>query len=132
VVTLNITPTNSVSRNTDIIENIVIVDLLPSGFEIENTRIESRGDFPNIPKNDIYLEYQDIRDDRLILFVKDCPYQYNSYTKLYVPKAMRYSYVVNAVTAGEFVVPQFSVEAMYDPSMSAKTKGGEIVKIIEN
>ncbi len=114
VVTLNITKTTK-----EKLENIIIVDLLPSGFEIENSRIESRGDFGNIPKNYIDLEYQDIRDDRMLLFVRNC---YDT---------IRYSYVVNATTAGEFVVPQFLVEAMYNPEINARTKGGEILKIVD-
>jgi alpha-2-macroglobulin len=108
------------NRKNTPISNLVLVDMLPSGFEIENPRIESRGEFRNIPENDISLTYSDIRDDRIILFVKE------------MTGVVRYSYVVRAVSAGNFVMPQFYSEAMYDPEIFGRTKSLERLVVLDD
>lgn len=85
------------------IDNIVVVDLLPAGFEIENPRLNSRGQLDFTPPYNWKGAYEDLRDDRLILFTGD------------VDGTFQYSYALRAVTAGEFVIPQIYAEAMYDP-----------------
>ncbi|OGU16906.1 MAG: hypothetical protein A2X63_13990, partial [Ignavibacteria bacterium GWA2_35_8] len=51
-------------------ENIVITDMLPSGFEIENPRLNLSTDISWQIKNPISIDYMDVRDDRLLLFTK--------------------------------------------------------------
>ncbi len=85
------------------IDNIVVVDMLPGGFEIENPRLRSRGGLDYSPPRNWSGAYEDIRDDRLILFTKG------------VGKTIQYSYTIRAVTVGEFVIPQIYADAMYDP-----------------
>ncbi|MDD5492006.1 MAG: MG2 domain-containing protein, partial [bacterium] len=51
------------------IHNLVIVDLLPAGLEVENTRLASQGEIDFEPENGLVPAYQDIRDDRVLLFV---------------------------------------------------------------
>ena len=50
------------------LENVVVVDMLPTGFEIENPRLESRAGIPWLKAQDFKPDYIDIRDDRLIFF----------------------------------------------------------------
>jgi hypothetical protein len=50
--------------------NVVVVDLLPGGFEIENPRLRSRGDLGFDPPGGFNAAYQDIRDDRILLFTE--------------------------------------------------------------
>ena len=37
---------------------------------------------------------------------------------------LRFSYVVRAVSPGKFIIPQFQAEAMYDPEIFGRTRGG--------
>jgi uncharacterized protein YfaS (alpha-2-macroglobulin family) len=90
------------------IHNLVIVDLLPAGLEVENTRLASQGDIEFEPENDLLTAYQDIRDDRVLLFV-DAVFGRQSF-----------SYTARAVTAGRFTIPNIYGEAMYDPDINGE------------
>jgi uncharacterized protein YfaS (alpha-2-macroglobulin family) len=110
VVTLTLTPGNNVN-----LDNLVLVDILPSGFEIENVRLTSRGELNYTPPNNWPAAYEDIRDDRIILFSGE------------ISREVKYSYTVRAVTVGEFTIPQPYVEAMYDPEIySTGEKTGKL------
>ncbi|GJQ63535.1 MAG: membrane protein [Melioribacteraceae bacterium] len=82
-------------------ENIVITDMIPSGFEIENPRLTSGSRLAE--QGNMIVDYEDIRDDRLILF-----------TNLKSSGASTYTYLLRAVNKGEMVYPRISAEAMYD------------------
>ena len=100
---------------TDTLENVAVVDVLPAGFEIENSRLESRAGVPWIPKKGFQPDYMDIRDDRLIFFGK-FPRQ----------KKQKFYYALRAVTRGEFALPPVAAEAMYDPTKSSVASSGTI------
>lgn len=95
------------------LENIILLDLLPAGLEIENLRLASRGDFANIPANNIDIDYEDIRDDRIIISARK------------INGDMKFSYLVRAVSPGEYIIPQFKAEAMYDPGKNGKSGSKE-------
>jgi len=101
------------NKTKEPVENLILLDLLPAGFEIENTRIASRGDFSRIPQNYINIDYEDIRDDRIIISVRK------------MTDRLRFSYVVRGVSPGKYIIPQFQAEAMYDPEIFGRTRGGE-------
>ena len=103
VVTLTIRP-----EDDKTLDNIIVVDMLPAGFEIENTRIRSHGELEFEPESNFEPAYIDIRDDRMLLFTRD------------FKKELKYSYVVRAVTPGEYVVPNVFAEAMYDPDIKGE------------
>lgn len=105
----------SVKALTANLENVVVVDMLPAGFEIENPRLESRAGISWLPKKRFKPDYVDIRDDRLIFFGK-FPRR----------KEQRFYYALRAVTQGEFILPPVTAEAMYDPSKSSVASGGRI------
>ncbi len=105
----------SVKALTADLENVVIVDMLPAGFEIENPRLESRAGIPWLSKKRFKPDYTDIRDDRLIFFGK-FPRR----------KEQKFYYALRAITQGEFALPPVTAEAMYDPSKSSVASGGRI------
>ena len=99
---------------TEDLENVIIADLLPAGFEIENPRLESRSGIPWI-KEGQRPDYMDIRDDRMLLF-SSLPRQ----------KERKFYYALRAVTVGDFVLPPVSAEAMYDPAKLSIANSGRL------
>lgn len=84
------------------IENVVVTDMLPAGFEIENPRL---GDIPGLKwtKNkSAYPEHVDFRDDRVNFFVKA------------TANEKKFYYVVRAVSKGTFKQGPVSADAMYN------------------
>ncbi|MEP7263929.1 MAG: alpha-2-macroglobulin [Bacteroidota bacterium] len=104
------------ARNT--VENIVITDMLPAGFEIENPRVSAVPELEWI-KDNTYPEHMDIRDDRINLFT----------TVGYKPQ--NYYYLVRAVSTGNFVVGPASADAMYNGEYHSYNGAGRI-RIINN
>jgi uncharacterized protein YfaS (alpha-2-macroglobulin family) len=96
------------------IDNVVITDLLPAGFEIENPRIK---DIPGMDwiKDAGTPTAMDIRDDRLHLFV-------NATTNRQV-----YYYTVRAVSPGVFQQGPVSADAMYNNDYHSYHGAGKIV-----
>ncbi|MEQ8469812.1 MAG: MG2 domain-containing protein [Marinoscillum sp.] len=97
------------------IEEVALVQILPSGWEIENTRlsgeIESSWMAGWITGKE---EYLDIRDDRIMWFFD------LGKTKLdFVVK-------INAITNGQYIMPGARCEAMYNNDYVA-TKPGKVV-----
>ena len=102
------------------LENVVVVDMLPTGFEIENPRLESRAGIPWLKAQDFKPDYIDIRDDRLIFF-GTFPRQ----------RERKFYYALRAVTQGEFTLPPIVAEAMYDTTKSAVTGSMRIAVVPE-
>ncbi len=100
------------------LENVVVVDMLPTGFEIENPRLESRAGIPWLKAQGFKPDYLDIRDDRLIFF-GTFPRQ----------RERKFYYALRAVTQGEFTLPPIAAEAMYDPTKSA-VAGSMSIKVV--
>lgn len=98
----------SVTNRTDMnLDNLALTHIVPSGWEIHNTRLD---DSSEGERSD--LDYEDIRDDRV--------YRYfglkRGETKVFVT-------LLNAAYLGRYYLPTVSVEAMYDVSKHARTKG---------
>ena len=107
-------------RNTSAayLREIALTQLLPSGWEIENTRL-SGAPLPGWA-SDLRLgreTYFDIRDDRVTYFFDIAP---ASYTQNFVVK-------VNAVTVGTFTLPPTLVEAMYNQASRTVVPGRAVV-----
>ncbi|MDB5274376.1 MAG: hypothetical protein JWO58_2743 [Chitinophagaceae bacterium] len=83
------------------VNNVVITDILPAGFEIENPRLSEQSEIPWIKDNTI-PEYFDIRDDRINLFTAA------------TRETKNYYYVVRAVSKGQFKMGPASADAMYN------------------
>jgi uncharacterized repeat protein (TIGR01451 family) len=99
------------------IQNVALVDRLPAGFEIENPRL-GRGSMAGWidPASLWASDFMNMRDDRITAF------------GTLAPKTPRkVVYTVRAVTSGTYAIPPVELEAMYDPALWARAKGGTAV-----
>ncbi len=82
------------------VKNVVITDLLPAGFEIENPRI---GAVPELSwiKDNASPEHFDIRDDRINIFTT------------VIGNEQHYYYLARAVSKGVFTLGPTTADAMY-------------------
>lgn len=95
--------------------NVVVEDLLPAGFEIENPRLAtSAAQGAHQDRND-QPSHVEIRDDRLVL-VGDLSAQ----------RPLVHRYLVRAVAAGSFALPPIVAECMYDRSIRARAGAGTL------
>ena len=113
---------NVVADNKNInMRNIALTQALPSGWEIENLRLNNAENLPEFiqQSNAKAITYTDIRDDRVMWFF-DMSYS----------NALQQAFVkINTVTPGEYTLPPAYAEAMYDNSYKAITKS-EKVKVL--
>jgi hypothetical protein len=100
------------------VENLVIEDLLPAGFEIENPNLKTSQVLPWIPQGDMLAaQHVELRDDRALVFIGE------------LDRSNAFYYSVRAVTPGTYVHPPVSIEAMYNPAIrSVSGKGSITVK----
>lgn len=101
------------------IDNVVVTDMLPAGFEIENTRLN---DMPNLKwvterKDKSEPDYLDVRDDRLNLFT-----DIGSSPKVFY-------YMVRAVSPGTYRLGPVQADAMYN-GMYHSYNGAGTIKVI--
>lgn len=94
--------------NYKFLREMELTQIFPSGWEITNTRFEGLSN----SKNKGYITYEEFRDDRVYVY-------YN----LQYQRKLSYTVQLNAAYAGEFYLPAFTTEAMYEPSIYASTKG---------
>lgn len=100
-----ITVTNGGTRGQ--LKELALTQVVPSGWEIHNTRMD------NYSTNaSSFFTYQDIRDDRVL-----------TYFDLRANEKKTFKIQLNASYLGKFYLPGISVEAMYDNSIYARTKG---------
>ncbi len=97
------------------IQNVVIVNLLPSGLEVENPRLQSTEQLPWVTDANLTPRYMDLRDDRILLFA-DLPA--DNWQTFYT--------LVRAVAPGQFRLPPVQVEAMYNPAIRATGERGKM------
>lgn len=95
--------------------NVIVEDLLPACFEIENPRLASTEKVEWIKNDAFEPDHIDIRDDKLLLF-----------TDLPNTKDLYYRYAVRAVTKGKFELPPISASCMYDPSIVSVNGQGRV------
>ncbi len=96
-----------------VVQNVAIVNLLPSGLEVENPRLSSTEQLPWVTDANLQPRSMDLRDDRILLFV-DLPA--DSWQTFYT--------LVRAVAPGRFRLPPVQVEAMYNPALRATGERG--------
>jgi alpha-2-macroglobulin len=102
------------NQKNERMENIALSQILPSGFEIVNTRFTDFGDSTNN-----IADYIDIRDDRT-----------NFYFGMKAGETKKFRILLNASFLGNYYLPGLQCEAMYDNTFLARTKGFwvEVVK----
>ncbi len=96
-------------------KNMALNQIFPSGWEINNLRLDETedrltGDKPT---------YQDIRDDRVY-----------TYFDLGANQRKTFRVLLTASYAGTYYLPAVSVEAMYDHSIFARKKG-QVVEVVK-
>lgn len=91
------------------LENIALVQNLPSGWEIENTRLNNDPVANRVANANSTITYTDIRDDKIMWFFD----LYNKPQVVYVK--------INAVTPGNYTLPPAYAEAMYDGNYKASS-----------
>lgn len=96
------------------VENVVVTDLLPAGFEIENPRLTEQREMPWI-KNAAVPDYFDIRDDRIHFFTTATQREQSFY------------YLVRVVSRGKFKVGPVGADAMYKGEYRSYSGSGKIV-----
>ena len=92
---------------------------MPTGWEIENLRALNQ-DYPKwvVEKTeDTYIDYEDIRDDRIMWF-----FSFDNYDHL----GKSFFVKINSVTKGKYRLPGTMAEAMYDKNYEAYLKGTEV------
>ena len=100
------------------LENVVINDLLPACLEIENPRLLTSAKLSWIPRAGHEIDHTDIRDDRLLLFVR-----------LNRGQKFEYYYSLRVTSSGEFVIPPVAAECMYDPTIASAASSGTMFVI---
>ncbi len=110
VVQLSLQTLNNLNR----IENVVVTDMLPAGFEIENPRLSQGSAMPWI-KDAASPEHYDYRDDRVNLFT----------TATVQPQY--FYYTVRAVSTGTFRMGPVSADAMYNGAYHSYFGADEVV-----
>jgi uncharacterized protein YfaS (alpha-2-macroglobulin family) len=100
--------------NTQSVPNVVITDMLPAGFEIENPRLSN---IPNVEwiKDGATAEHFDFRDDRVNIFVTA------------TEKTKSFYYVVRCVSSGSFRMGPISADAMYNGEYHSYHGAGTVV-----
>jgi uncharacterized protein YfaS (alpha-2-macroglobulin family) len=96
-------------------KNLALRQIFPSGWEINNLRLDQAEDRLKSDK----ATYQDIRDDRVY-----------TYFDLGTSQRKTFSVMLTATYAGSYYLPAVSSEAMYDRSIYARTKG-QVVAVIK-
>jgi len=95
------------NQDNDRVENVALSQILPSGFEIVNTRFTDFGEATNNS-----ADYTDIRDDRT-----------NFYFNMKANETKTFRILLNASYLGKYYLPGLQCEAMYDHTFLARTKG---------
>jgi len=99
-----VTVTNLSERKLD---NLALSHIVPSGWELHNTRLGSVQ-----AKSPEGIDYQDIRDDRVL-----------SYFTIGARETKTVEVSFNAAYQGSYYLPSVSVEAMYDATKHAQSRG---------
>ena len=90
------------------LSHLALTAIFPSGWEILNTR------FLPVATEKVKVDYQDIRDDRVLSYVD------------YLPAGNQVTVRINlcAVYSGRFYLPPITCETMYDSAIRANTLSG--------
>ncbi len=94
------------STTGSVIENVAIVDLLPSGFEVV------RGDDGGVSIEGENVVHSDAREDRVVLYITA------------EPDMAEIQYQVKVTAAGKLIVPPVSAQAMYNRAVQAVGETG--------
>lgn len=98
------------------LDQVVIEELLPAGWEIENPNLATAQQFSWITEKSDWCRARDIRDDRLLLFTGA------------INGRRAFYYAARAVTPGTYVYPPVTAACMYEPEIRS-VQGGRTVTV---
>ena len=103
------------------LSDLVVEDLFSAAMEPVKSPVRVEAMYPWTAKQGdrSWVLRTDVRDDRLILFSKKFNLAKGDEVVFFHP--------MRVVSAGEYVLPQVSVEAMYAPALRARACGGRVV-----
>ncbi|MHC1731041.1 MAG: alpha-2-macroglobulin [Bacteroidales bacterium] len=90
------------------VSNLALTQMVPSGWEIQNTRLFEAG----LQMKEAAYDYRDFRDDRVY-----------TYFTLRPGETKRFFIILTASYRGNYSMPAVVCEAMYDGSISARRPG---------
>jgi uncharacterized protein YfaS (alpha-2-macroglobulin family) len=93
------------------IDNIALTQMVPSGWEIRNTRMFEA----NYGIKESVYDYRDFRDDRV-----------NTYFSLNQGETKTFVQIMNAAYKGEFYQPSIWCEAMYTENCYSRVPGNKV------
>jgi hypothetical protein len=93
------------------INNIALTEMVPSGWEIQNTRLFEA----DYGIKESASDYRDFRDDRV-----------NTYFSLTQGQTKTFVLILNAAYKGEFYQPSVWCEAMYTPNCYSRLPGNQV------
>jgi uncharacterized protein YfaS (alpha-2-macroglobulin family) len=96
----------------DRVENIALTQMVPSGWEIRNTRLFEA----DYGIRESAYDYRDIRDDRV-----------NTYFSLNRGETRTFILILNASYKGEFFQPSIWCEAMYAENCYSRIPGSKVI-----
>jgi uncharacterized protein YfaS (alpha-2-macroglobulin family) len=101
-----------VTNNTfAMVENIALTEMVPSGWEIQNTRLFEA----DYGIKESTFDWRDFRDDRV-----------NTYFGLTQGQTKTFVLILNAAYKGEFYQPSVWCEAMYTPNCYSRYPGSRV------
>ena len=101
-------------------KNVLVEDLLPACFEIENPRLSNTEKIGKPVDGSFVPDHIDYRDDRMLLF-----------TDLPRTKNMHYRYLARIISTGELTLPAVRATCMYDPGIKS-VNGQSVLNINDN
>lgn len=131
-------------------KNVIVADLLPAGFEVENPRLDAnvlaaQGKGDVVAEGTPPAQREESEEDNEYEYGRDHPRQSKATAGAVTPEylelrddrllaafmelpkgAHHYYYVVRAVTPGTFQYPGVHAECMYDPMIHASSAAGAI------
>jgi uncharacterized protein YfaS (alpha-2-macroglobulin family) len=90
------------------VSNLALTTMVPSGWEIQNTRLFEAG----LALKESGYDYRDFRDDRV-----------NTYFSLKPGETRKFFIILTASYRGTYSMPAIVCEAMYDESVTARRPG---------
>jgi len=106
---MSVAVTNTTFRQ---ISNLALTQMVPSGWEIQNTRLFEAA----MQLKESGYDYRDFRDDRVY-----------TYFSLKSGETRRFFIILTASYRGTYSMPAVVCEAMYDESVTARRPGREVI-----
>ena len=97
-----------------LLDQLVIEDLLPAGWEIENSNLATSQQLPWLRQKEEADRNREARDDRMLIFTKPISGEH------------LFHYAVRAVTKGRYILPPVVVSGMYEPEIRGVSDGGQV------